>query len=499
MESKTQPAWYENVAGKKHRKKISSAKKCGQSPKDTADSFSSPVNKTSISTSDTRGAYSQRGAVAKNSEKTQNFTSQKNLSAKKATFAKNKSAKTKIISSMFIKDKIPSDSKIIIENFDEVAFSALNLSSKQKIQLSSNIKKLSHQLTDERSNRRIGYMNDASSVAAYVTYFMWWNIVRLTRLFANIPTESLGITENSVCLDVGSGPLTVPISLWLSKSELRSKKLTFYCMDLSQSALSIGEELYLSIVARTLKQNEVPWKIVRVKGALGTQLKESADFICCANLFNELAQTNEMPTDYLAKKYTNDILQYAQKNSSTKQTVLIIEPGDPHSARLVSLMRDSLMRKNFYPVSPCPHFHACPMEGRTSSNPHGKWCNFAFATEDAPTKLLSLSEKSFLSKDRAGLSYVLASNKEEAKENLNKIKNEDSKNNSMELRIASDFIRLPELKKSGWYACSPLGLVLAVDMTNVRPKNGDLLKTKITELDKKLGEDKKSGAKIIYI
>ena len=46
MESKTQPAWYENVAGKKHRKKISSAKKCGQSPKGTADSFSSPVNKT---------------------------------------------------------------------------------------------------------------------------------------------------------------------------------------------------------------------------------------------------------------------------------------------------------------------------------------------------------------------------------------------------------------------------------------------------------------------
>ena len=100
-----------------------------------------------------------------------------------------------------------------------------------------------------------------------------------------------------------------------------------------------------------------------------------------------------MPPDFLAKNYTNDILKYFDKETDSAQTVLLVEPGDPHSARLVSLMRDSFIRKNFMPLSPCPHIHVCPMAGRTSSNPGGKWCNFAFDTADAPEELLKFSKK----------------------------------------------------------------------------------------------------------
>ena len=354
--------------------------------------------------------------------------------------------------------------------------------------------------------------------------------MRMTRLFANLPKkafEPLLNPENPVAIDVGSGTLTVVSALWLARPELRSKKITWYCMDLSQSALSAGEDLYLSIAAKTIKggsgsstafaetrskpasqvlspqvgslpipslQPEMePWKIVRVKGAFGTSIKEKADFVSCANVFNEIIQNNEMPTDFLAKKYTNDILSYLKNENSS---VLLVEPGDPHSARFISLMRDALIRRDYEPVAPCPHSQSCPMAGRTNgktTNVYGKnakWCNFAFDAESAPAKLLKLSEKAGLAKERASLSFVIS------KKSADSAKN--SKNQPGEktfIRIASDFIRLPEIHKSGYYACSEFGMLLAIDESHIQPKNGELLQIKTPE---NLTErDKKSGAIII--
>ena len=431
---------------------------------------------------------------------------------------------------MFAESAIPAESKKIIENFDEIVERARNLSGKQKVSLYGAIKNLSHQLTDDRNSRRLGYMNEAGYISAYISYFMWWNLVRMTRLFANLPKkafEPLLNPENPVAIDVGSGTLTVVSALWLARPELRSKKITWYCMDLSQSALSAGEDLYLSIAAKTIKggsgsstafaetrskpasqvlspqvgslpipslQPEMePWKIVRVKGAFGTSIKEKADFVSCANVFNEIIQNNEMPTDFLAKKYTNDILSYLKNEDSS---VLLVEPGDPHSARFISLMRDALIRRDYEPVAPCPHSQSCPMAGRTNgktTNVYGKnakWCNFAFDAESAPAKLLKLSEKAGLAKERASLSFVIS------KKSADSAKN--SKNQPDEktfIRIASDFIRLPEIHKSGYYACSEFGMLLAIDESHIQPKNGELLQIKTPE---NLTErDKKSGAIII--
>ena len=73
--------------------------------------------------------------------------------------------------------------------------------------------------------------------------------------------------------------------------------------------------------------------------------------------------------------------------------------------------------------------------------------------------------------------------------------NEDG--GKLKIRIASNFIKLPEIHKSGYYACSRLGLLLAVDTTNVKPKNGELLE--IPEPDFFLPRDAKSGAKMLDI
>ena len=427
---------------------------------------------------------------------------------------------------MFSDITIPDESKKIIENFDEIVSSTRNLSGKQKVSLYGAIKRLSHQLTDDRNSRRLGYMNEASSVSAYINYFMWWNLVRLTRLFANLPDsafEPLFKSEKPVALDVGSGALTIPIALWLARPELQTKKITWYCLDLSQTALAAGENLFFSIAAKTIRGESLPpastssaaspsprgkapktppepWNIIRVKGALGTSIKEKADFLSCGNVFNEIIDNNVSPTDFLAKKYTEQLLSYTKNDSAT---VLLVEPGDPRSARFISLMRDSLIRKNFFPTAPCPHSKTCPMSGRTKGRPtneqgkNAKWCNFAFDAQTAPQKLLRLSEKAGLAKERAGLSFIIAKKSQEETNPKKQSGGQEENPEKTFIRIASDFIRLPELRKSGYYACGSFGLLLAIDENHVNPKNGELLQIPVP---KNLNEtDEKSGAIIVRI
>ena len=408
---------------------------------------------------------------------------------------------------LFSAEAIPQESRDIIEHFDRVIADVLHLNSRHRVQLGGAIKRLSHELTDERTSRRVGYMNDTSFVSAYISYFMWWNLVRLTRLFAGLPREAFALADGDVVLDVGSGPLTVPIALWLSRPELRAKKLTVYCMDLSQTALASGEELFLSIAAKTIAEKATadgdttiePWSIVRVRGELGTHIKEKAALVTCANVCNELIQSSTMPPDFLAKKYSGDLLSYTD-GENPRATVLLVEPGDPKSARFVALMREAFLRRSFAPLAPCPHTAECPMTGNVKKG--GKWCNFAFSTEDAPVALQKLSAKAGLAKERATLSFVLAKKAAQTESpavqsEKNASAHEEQRPKRLALRITSDFIRLPDLHKSGYYACSELGLVLAVDKTHVQPKNGEWLSVAYPQ--DTTTRDKKSGAVLIEL
>ena len=94
------------------------------------------------------------------------------------------------------------------------------------------------------------------------------------------------------------------------------------------------------------------------------------------------------------------------------------------------------------------------------------------------------------------MSFVLARKMEDTVEtSLGNNRAETKKR--LSLRITSDFIRLPDLHKSGYYACSELGLVLAVDKSNVHPQNGELLTIGYPE-DTTV-RDKKSGAVLLEI
>lgn len=384
---------------------------------------------------------------------------------------------------LFPAQALAPEAQYILDNFDSIIQGVKPLSSKYLSKLSLEIRNLSHELTDERSQRRVGYMNETAGLTAYIRYFMWWNLVRLTRLFSGPGVDAMLPADNDICLDIGSGPLTVPIALWLAKPAFRTRKLVWYCLDISQAALSAGEELYLSIAAKTIAANPdiSPWKIIRIKGETGTEIRQKAGFITCANMFNELSQRAAMPPDYLAKKYTDSLNAYAEKNRST---VLVVEPGVPHSARLLSLMRDSFLRRGYSALSPCPHSGTCPMDGKTG----GKWCNFAFTTENAPHKLLKLSESADIPKERAVLSFIVMTNSQVPAK----------KPDQMEVRIVSDPIKLPE-NRTGFYACSELGLTLVISSRGKQLVSGDLLTLNRPDKPAELSKDAKTGAVELYI
>lgn len=245
-------------------------------------------------------------------------------------------------------------------------------------------------------------------------------------------------------------------------------------MDISQQALTVGENIFYTVASRLGCQ---PWNIIRVKGELGCTIKQKAHLVTSANVFNEVLQKQTMPPDYLAKKQCQNLISYAQK---TDARILVIEPGVPSCARFISLIRDAFLRKDFIPVSPCTHCEACPMDGKRG----GKWCNYVSSTTDAPKALKHLSDSAHLQKERAVLSFIAVQNK------VTEEKTED-----ITFRIASDSIRLPG-NRQGYYACSPLGLLLVVTQTQLA--SGESYRLTLNT-NKPLRTDAKSGAYILNL
>ena len=459
-QEQNQPStWYEKKSGRKFSESGTSAKNKSAA----RDEKINPSNKT-------KNEFKKNPHADSHSERRKN--GQKSTERKKIGNA----AVVTELDRLLDLSSVPSDGKKILANFQKIINSTHPLNSKQRAQLSEQIRELSHGLTDQRGERRLGYMNQPATLSAYVHYFLWWNLVRLTRLFSNLPADFLNLTEKDVCLDIGSGPLTVPLALYISRPELRSRKLKWYCMDISSQSLSIGENLMMTISADLGGEM---WDIIRVKGNFGTEIKEKASFVSCANVFNEIIEDRQMPPDYQAKKCTDSILPYMDLKSENAR-VLLVEPGIPSSARLLSLMRDSFMRKDFHPVSPCTHSAECPMDGKRG----GKWCNFAFSTEDAPTELKKISEKAYLPKERAVLSFMA----------LQKSKPKESDPSKLVFRIGSDPIRLPG-NRTGYYACSRFGLLLVVTDSNLF--YGDCLCIDVPKKEPPL--DEKSGAHILNL
>lgn len=439
-------------------------------------------------------------APGKNAHLQQKNSSTKNFAQKKITPAnpakQNQSYKFSVLQSVFA--PLDAKSKAQLDDFDTIAQSVWHLDSKKVQMLPQAIRALSHQLTDERGERRVGYMNSTEGLSAYVRYFAWWNMHRLSSIFASIKDEFAYLEDGDYLLDIGSGPLTVPMALWLACPALREKKLHFYVMDMSQNALAIGEELFLSLASRLPAQNgDEPWQIIRVKGSFGTSLKHKAAAVFCANMCNELYEQAEKTPDENAKYCSKELRAFAKEDA----TLFVAEPGTPPSSHFVSLLRDNLMRNNWQIVSPCPHANNCAMPGTHLA----KWCHFAQDASTCAPALVKLSKNAKLPKDKAVVAYVFAKSKNLALKMPLNATLQDKNLNAQKLlaRIASHEIKLPSFVSAsctGRYACSSLGLLLVTGKSVGNLGSGSLIQIDLRGAQKNdFALDKKTGASIIEL
>lgn len=394
--------------------------------------------------------------------------------------------------------ELSAEARRILDSFDSIVQGIRPLSSRQMLSLPEHIRELSHLLTDQRGGRRIGYLNDTAALSAYMRYFQWWNLLRLTKLFAGLRASQLSLPDEGVCVDIGSGPLTVPIALWLARPDLRKKKLTWYCIDYSQQALSLGEELYLAVAARTLTEGgpadeSEPWRIVRIKGELGLEIRQKAHLVAAANVFNEVVDASGKPPEFTAKRAADIISRYG----APAATVLVVEPGTPPAVRFLTAFRAALARRGLRITAPCPVGMEwtggpeaggagkapcpCPMDGSRGS----KWCHFTFPAESAPARLQKLSSGAGLPKERASLSFVLAT--------ADKKIGAPAKGGQLDIRIISEPISLPG-NRVGYYGCCPLGLVLVESVAGNELAPGMLVRLPEPENPRL---DRKSGAVMV--
>ncbi|MBI9078620.1 MAG: rRNA methyltransferase [Pseudodesulfovibrio sp.] len=282
-----------------------------------------------------------------------------------------------------------------LERFGDILKKVWPMKAKHRDHLRYDIKDMSRSLTSERSERRLDYMTDAKFLSPYLCYFLPWNLYRMSRLFTGM---ELDIPDNGEIVDIGSGPLTAVIALWMSRPHLRERKLNFTCMDLSAKAMQAGLSLF-----KAMAGDDTKWRIKTAKASFTDQIKRKADLIIAANAFNELDWSGRTSRPQ-AEKLTRHLIK------STKESgrILIVETGVRLSGRIISEVRTQMLEQGFNPLAPCPHVGTCPMPATGKGAP---WCHFNFSVKGAPKWLQMLSAEAELQKEGVSLNFLYLSRK----------------------------------------------------------------------------------------
>lgn len=377
------------------------------------------------------------------------------------------------------------------------------------------VRDLSRLLTQERSLLRESYWINKRLLTAYCRYFLPWNLCRLSWL---LPGLDIPLRAGDTILDLGSGPLTVPLALWLAKPEWRELPLNVVCGDVAPAPLNAGREIFRALAG------DSPWTIELRRGPLEKNLREfsgTAALITAANVLNEIRPPRQTPLQgHLAR-----ILRRMAACLAPEGRLLAVEPGTRLGGKLISLARQTAFESRLVPEAPCPHWGPCPMLAEHANS----WCHFSHTTEAAPPGLLALARQAGFDKQSLSLSCLLlrrASEDEtrQAGAHLHLLEGDGDLDTCLDdeyvagpdeyfpdgtesaespwaeafaalgpdqalVRIISDPIRLPDIAEPARYGCSSRGLVLVHDA--LRMPSGAAFSTKWPETETR---DAKTGA-----
>jgi hypothetical protein len=402
---------------------------------------------------------------------------------------------------------------------------AAPIQAKHRAGLKGDIRQLWEELTSDRESRSADYLGTPPALSAYIRYFLPWNVFRLSAIFSN---ADFCLPDKAVVVDIGSGPLTLPIALYASRPELRDVPLTFYCLDRVERVMETGQSIFEILCMRT-EGRLPPWKLELRKEGFGGPLPERAHLLSAANVFNEFFWKDKRPMGERALDTAHTLLSYLRENGS----LFVMEPGDPRSGAFISALRAAVIAEGASPLGPCPHANSCPMPGifrhllppeetrvdRGDPNaapsrfvlpgvvmPKKRdkfpWCHFGVDADKAPAWLQELSAEAGLPKDRAVFSYLWAARGAMARP-LTGIPNpvpgmekerRSKAGKDILVRVVSEPFALPE-GATGQYACSASGYTLLKRPRGEEPfEPGDLLEVNTSP---SFRNDEKSGAIIL--
>jgi len=333
-----------------------------------------------------------------------------------------------------------------LEALPKILREVLPLKAKHRASLPGAIRRLSAFLTVERENLPKGYMTKPEYQAAYLNYFLPWNIYRQGRLLQGL---GLDLADGTRVVDLGAGPLTFLLALWLARPSLRSRAIEYLGLDLAEPPLKAGRRIFTALGGDT-------WQVKterRPAGAGG----EPADLLVAANFLNELetARRDRRPPseDGDANTPEDRLLERWESMVSPEGAVLLIEPGMRASARQLSKVRQTALQRGWHVAAPCPHAGDCPIPGL-----RGKpWCHFTFRPYGAPDWLARFSRDVRLPKERASLSFLLLTRGADGPVSLTGTAK--PLQSLLPVRVVSEPFDLPA-ETSGQYACCEKGMVL---------------------------------------
>lgn len=351
--------------------------------------------------------------------------------------------------------------------------------------LPNDIRGLSQILTSGRSGLDRPYWSSPSFTSAYLYYFLPWNIIRLARLFESLPLPPMVDKDLPLLADAGSGPLTLPIALWLSRKDWREKPVEVLALDTSRQPLELGLELFTAlgdalklptwharIVAGNLES--MPRHLARCREAGLNPL-----LVAAANTLNESASRGRLKSRNRQYEYQEgeedfsdaeiapglcELLEAWSKIMNIDGNMphmLLVEPGTRLGGTTMMRLRQIALGNGLQAVSPCVHNEKCPLlaKGGGKGGYSSAWCHFVFDVSGAPEWLLNLSRAAGFDRQTLSLSPLLLKAGASPTAKMDK--------RHLQARVISNAFHVGGSSRKARYACCAAGQCLMPDAEKV--------------------------------